>query len=171
MNSSEYCDVKYLETPFGKVKIFIDDIEILYSAVKKQPNERFCPDIVGRYRIDVDFTPDGKEHEIKCIIDKISYSDRAPESGEMLECQAFYNTDNWKLSIGVECETGFLPDGRRWSDRYDYDARYLENGMSYVILTETKEEHFVFGIAWIDNVEDEHAKDVQTWFAADITID
>lgn len=97
MNSSEYCDVKYLETPFGKVKIFIDDIEISYSAVKKQPNERFCPDIVGRYRIDVDFTPDGKEHEIKCIIDKISYSDRAPESGEMLECQAFYNTDNWKL--------------------------------------------------------------------------
>ena len=171
MNSSEYCDVKYLETPFGKVKIFIDDIEISYSAVKKQPNERFCPDIVGRYRIDVDFTPDGKEHEIKCIIDKISYSDRAPESGEMLECQAFYNTDNWKLSIGVECETGFLPDGKRWSDRYDYDARYLENGMSYVILTETKEEHFVFGIAWIDNVEDEHARDVQTWFAADITID
>lgn len=89
----------------------------------------------------------------------------------MLECQAFYNKDNWKLSIGVECEIGFLPDGRRWSDRYDYDARYLENGMSYVILAETKEEHFVFGIAWIDNVEADHARDVQTWFAADTTID
>lgn len=44
---------------------------------------------------------------------------------------------------------------KQWSDRYDYDARYLENGMSYVILAETKEEHFVFGIAWIDNVEDD----------------
>ena len=43
--------------------------------------------------------------------------------------------------------------------------------MSYVILTETKEEHFLFGIAWIDNVEDDHARDVQTWFGADVTYD
>ena len=161
----------YLETPFGKVKILIDDIEVTYCAVKKQPNERLCPNVVGRYHIDVDFAPDGTKHEIKCIIEELSCSDRGPESGEMLECQAFYNTDNWKLSIGVECETGFLPDGRRWSERYDYDARYLDNGMSYVILKETKEEHFKFGIAWIDNVEDDHARDVQTWFAADVTID
>ena len=162
--------MEYLVTPFGKVRIFIDEIEISYSAVEKQPNERCCPDIVGRYHIGVEYTPDGKEHEIKCVIDKISYSDRGPESGEGLECQAFYNADNWKLSIGVECETGFLPDGRKWSDKYDYDARYLENGMSYVILPETKEEHFVFGIAWIDEVENNHDRDVQTWFAADITI-
>lgn len=164
-------NMEYLETPFGKVKILIDDIEVTYCAVKKQPNERLCPNVVGRYHIDVDFAPDGKEHEIKCIIEELSCSDRGPESGEMLECQAFYNTDNWKLSIGVECETGFLTDGRRWSERYDYDARYLDNGMSYVILKETKEEHFKFGIAWIDNVEDDHARDVQTWFAADVTID
>ena len=163
--------MEYLETPFGKVKILIDDIEISYNAVKKQPNERLCPDIVGRYHIDVNFTPDGKEHEIKCIVENISYLDKEPESGEMLECQAFYSADNWKLSIGVECETGFLPDGRRLSDRYDYDARYLEDGMSYAILPETKEEQFTFGIAWINNVEEDHARDVQTWFAADITID
>ncbi|MBQ3546803.1 MAG: hypothetical protein IJA34_17735 [Lachnospiraceae bacterium] len=163
--------MKYLETPFGKVKIFIDDIEMSYDFLKIKPNEILCPNIVGRYHIDVYFIPDGKEHEIKCIIDGILYSDRGPESGEMLECQSFYNINNWKLSIGVECESGFLPDGRRWSERYDYDARYLENGMSYVILEETKEEHFIFGIAWIDNVEDDHARDVQTWFAADVTID
>lgn len=163
--------MEYLETPFGKVKILIDGVEITYSATKIQPNERYCPDVAGRYHISVDLTPDGKEHEIKCLIEDISYSDRGPESGEMLECQAFYNTDNWKLSIGVECETGFLPDGRKWSDRYDYDARYLDNGMSYVILKETKTEHFKFGIAWIDSVEDDHSRDVQTWFAADVIID
>lgn len=162
--------MKYLETPFGKVKILIDDKEVLYNAVKKQANERVCPDIIGRYHIGVDFVPDGCIHEIKCIIEGITYSDRGPESGEMLECQSFYNADNWKLSIGVECETGFLPDGGRWSKRYDYDADYLDNGMSYIILEETKEEHFVFGIAWIDNVEDNHARDIQTWFAADVTI-
>lgn len=163
--------MKYLETPFGKVKIFIDNMEVSYTVVEKQPDERVCPDIVGRYQIGVDFIPDGKEHEIKCIIEEIACLDRGPESGEMLECQAFYNADHWKLSIGVECETGFLPDGRRWSTRYDYDAKYLDNGMSYVILEETKEEHFVFGIAWIDHVEDDPAREVQTWFAADITID
>lgn len=77
--------VEYLVIPFGRVKILIDDIEILYCAVKKQPNERYCPDIVGRYHISVDCIPDGKEHEIKCIIENILYSDRGPESGEMLE--------------------------------------------------------------------------------------
>ena len=45
--------MEYLETPFGKVKILIDDIEVSYNAVKKQPNEKFCPDIVGRYHIAV----------------------------------------------------------------------------------------------------------------------
>lgn len=161
----------YLDTPFGRVKVFVDDIEHPYRIVRKEANEILCPDIVGRYHIFVDFIPDGKEHEIKCIIEGMSYTDRGPESGEMLECQAFYNEDNWKLSIGLECETGFLPDGRKWSDRYDYDARYLETGMSYVILKETKEEQFKFGIAWIDNVEDNHERDVQTWLAADATID
>ena len=163
--------VEHLETPFGKVMILTDDAETAYMIVKKQPNERLFPDVIGRYHICVDFVPDGKEHEIKCIIENISYLDRGPESGEMLECQSFYNADNWKLSIGLECESGFLPDGRRWSDRYDYDANYLDNGMSYVILKETKTEHFKFGIAWINNVEDNHSRDVQTWFAADITID
>ncbi|MBQ8780877.1 MAG: hypothetical protein IJZ72_04330 [Oscillospiraceae bacterium] len=161
--------MNYLNTPFGKVKILIDDTEIPYKAEKKQPNESVYPNIIGRYHIGVDFIPDGKRHEIKCIIENMSYSDRGPESGERLECQAFYSEDNFKLSIAVECETGFLPDGTRYSDRYDYDAGYLENGMSYIILEETREEHFIFGIAWIDNVEDNHARDVQTWFAADPT--
>ncbi len=163
--------MEYLQTPFGKVKILIDDIEISYNAIQKQSDEKVCPDVVGRYHIAIDFTPDGQQHEIKCIIEDISCSDRGHESGEMLESQAFYNEDDWKLSIGVECEAGFLPDGRRWSERYDYDARYLNDGMSYVILEETKENHFVFGLAWIDNVKDNHSRDVQTWFAADVTID
>lgn len=163
--------MEYLKTPFGIVKILIDDTEVSYNTVKKQLNERLFPDVVGRYHIGLTFVPDGQEHEIKCVIENVSYVNRCPESGEMLECQSFYNTDNWKLSIGVECESGFLPDGRRWSDRYDYDANYLDDGMSYVILPSTKTKHFKFGIAWINNVENDHSRDVQTWFAADVTID
>ena len=108
--------MEYLKTPFGIIKILIDDTEVSYNTVKRKLNEKLFPDVVGRYHIGLTFVPDGQEHEIKCVIENVSYVDRCPESGEMLECQSFYSTDNWKLSIGVECESGFLPDGRRWSD-------------------------------------------------------
>lgn len=106
--------MEYVKTPFGEIKIFIDDIEIQYAAERKPHVEGLCPDVVGRYRIGVDFVPDGNEHEIKCIIENITYAGRYIESGERLECQAFYSADKWKLSIGTECEGGYYPDGRRW---------------------------------------------------------
>ena len=159
-----------LITPFGEIIILLDDKEYDYSFVKKENNKRLFPNVLGCYRIVVEFVPDGKEHEIKCIIPNMEYFDRGPESGEGIECQAFYQ-DDMKLSICVECETGYLPNGSRWSDRYDYDASYLENGMSYLILNKTKEDKYIFGLSWIDNVVDNHGRDVQTWFAADFTID
>lgn len=159
-----------LITPFGEIIILLDDKEYDYSFVKKEKNERLFPNVLGCYRIVVEFVPDGKEHEIKCLIPNMEYFDRGPESGEGIECQAFYQ-DDMKLSICVECETGYLPNGSRWSDRYDYDVSYLENGMSYLILNKTKEDKYIFGLSWIDNVVDNHGRDVQTWFAADFTID
>ena len=159
-----------LITPFGEIIILLDDKEYDYSFVKKENNERLFPNVLGCYRIVVVFVPDGKEHEIKCIIPNMEYFVRGPESGEGIECQAFYQ-DDMKLSICVECETGYLPNGSRWSDRYDYDASYLENGMSYLILNKSKENKYIFGLSWIDNVVDNHGRDVQTWFAADFTID
>lgn len=159
-----------LITPFGEIVILLDDKEYDYSFVKKENNEGLFPNVLGCYRIVVEYVPDGKEHEIKCIIPNMKYFDRGPESGECIECQAFYQ-DDMKLSICVECETGYLPDGSRWSDRYDYDASYLENGMSYLILNQTKEDKYIFGLSWIDNVVDNPERDVQTWFAADFTTD
>jgi hypothetical protein len=72
------------------------------------------------------------------------------------------------MSIGVECEQGSL-------ELYDYDTEYLVNGMAYQILSNTKTKRYVFGIAWIDNVDrddtvgDNNTRDTQTWFAADPT--
>lgn len=162
-----------MKTPFGEVVILIDGKEMPYTVVEREKDNSF-KDVLGCYIISVPFRPDGKEHEIRCVIPDIQYVESGPESGENIECQSFYNSRGEKLSICVECETGYLPDGRRWSDKYDYDAEYLENGMSYRVLEKTVECEYVFGIAWIDKIFDEaeeidHDRDVQTWLAADFT--
>lgn len=165
-----------LITPFGRIAVLVDGKEIGYSEIQGKGIDALCPDIVGRYRILVDYIPDGNEHVIACILPDIKDYNKAIESGERLECQGFYNNERWKLSIGVECETGYYADGIRVSDEYDYDADYLDNGMAFLILRNTKTTAFEFGIAWIDDVgwdddvNNEDDRDVQTWFAADPTI-
>ena len=89
------------------------------------------------------------------------------ESGERLELKSFYR-DNTKLSIGMEGDAGYYPDGTRSLDVYDYDNDYMEDGVSYLILEETKTTKYVFGVAWIEKVTAEN--DVQTWFGADPTL-
>lgn len=162
-----------MHTPFGEIVILIDDIITPYSAMERTKTTT-TKDVLGCYQIDVDFIPNGKKHEIKCIIPNMQFNDRGPESGENIECQAFYNDRGEKLSICVQCEIGYLPDGRKWSYKYDYDACYLENGMSCKVLENTVETKYQFGIAWIDGVinefgEYDHGRDVQTWLAADFT--
>jgi len=162
-----------LNTPFGYVAIMIDGQEIEYHPEQLQCDGRFCPDVIGRYKIVVDFVPDGNEHIISCVLPEAVKFHRSPESGEGLECQSFYNKDRCKLSIGLEGEAGYFEDGTRVSDEYDYNADYLDNGMAYFIEKNTKTSSFVIGIAWIDDVgledemDDENDRDVQTWFAAD----
>ena len=160
--------MEMLITPFGIIKILIDGKEVPYFAKKGTIDDIRFPDILGRYEIIVSFVPDGKQHRIACIFEPNSSYERYVESGERLECQGFYNDRNYKMSIGVECEQGSL-------EYYDYDVNYLVNGMSYQILPNTKTERYVFGIAWIDNVDcdetvgDNNERDTQTWFAADPT--
>ncbi len=131
-----------------------------------------CPHILGRYQICISFVPDGKRHDIACIFDPSCSYERTPESGERLECQSFYNGHRYKMSIGLECEAGYI-GGKRVSKEYDYDAEYLENGMAYIVLPDTRTEQYVIGIAWIDDVgwdepiEDDNNRDIETWYGAD----
>lgn len=162
-----------LNTPFGLLKITIDDEEIEYEAREGRRLEYICPDVLGRYQIKINFKPDGEKHTIKCTIDedKIAYSDR--ESGENLECKAIYNKNREKLSIGLYGEVWGYINGVLVGNYKDYDIDYLDNGMSYIILEDTKTEDYVFGICWIDDVgydaslEDDVERDTQTWFGAD----
>lgn len=164
-----------LHTPFGDIKILIDGQQVSYFAQEGKKLDGLCPHILGRYQIDVQFIPDGKEHTIACVFESNCTYERTPESGEWLECQGFYNERRFKMSIGLECEAGYI-GSVRVSDEYDYDAEYLINGMSFLIDKKTRTEHYVFGIAWIDNVgwddpiDDNNDRDVETWFGADPTL-
>ncbi len=156
-------------TPMGEIKILIDDVETQYVPIKGAPIENLCPDVIGRYQIEIHFLPDGKEHTISCVFPYDNSIKGYVESGEYLECQGFYDNNCIKLSIGTEGETDFDTD-------YDYDVEYLDNGMQYVILPATQTQKYVFGISWIDNIdidvqsEEMIARDTQTWFGADPTL-
>lgn len=153
-----------LSTPLGNIALLIDDRPISYHAVK-YGCDITCADLQGRYYIKVEFAPDGQAHEIQCCLKNHIVSNRdGVESGERLELKSFYHK-SYKLSIGTEGEAYYLENETR---NYDYDNEYTENGVKYIIRPKTKTSVFVFGIAWIDNVNDDN--DVQTWYGADPTL-
>jgi hypothetical protein len=41
---------------------------------------------------------------------------------------------------------------------------YLDNGVQFFVLENTKTTDYVFGLAWINEVNDDN--DVQTWYGA-----
>ncbi|RGO24578.1 hypothetical protein DXB23_09385 [Dorea sp. OM02-2LB] len=156
-----------LSTPLGDIEIYIDNEKVEYTVKNIGASERLCPDISGRFGIEILYEPDGKQHTISCRIKKYHASSRDEiEPGERLELKSFYR-ENTKLSIGMEGDAGNYSDGTRDSDVYDYDNDYMEDGVSYLIMEDTKTTKYVFGIAWIDNVTVEN--DVQTWYGADPT--
>lgn len=159
--------VKILSTPLGNIIILVDDTQLNYDAISVKRNIT-CKDVCGRYKIIIDFTPDGQEHQIMCIVDGYEKTDDDYiDTGENLELKNFIK-NNIKLSIGMEGDTGYYPDGTRINNYYDYDNKYFDNGVSYQILKNTHTNKFVFGIAWIDNPQQDN--EVQTWYGADPSI-
>lgn len=157
-----------LTAPLGDIEIYVDDNKVEYMEKNIRVSDKLCPDVSGRYAIKIDFIPDGKIHTISCKIKgHVSSEKDGIELGERLELKSFYK-DNTKLSIGMEGESGYYADGMCISDIYDYDNEYMEDGVLYMVMKETKTTKYVFGIAWIENVTTEN--DVQTWYGADPTL-
>jgi hypothetical protein len=159
--------IDMLSTPLGDIIILIDNKAISYNAIPVN-RDKTCMDIHGRYKIVIDFIPDGQEHQIKCLIDGYeNIDDDFVETGDNLELKSFVK-NNIKLSIGMEGDSGYFSDGTRISDYYDYDNDYFDNGVSYQILKNTQTNKYVFGIAWI--VDQRPDNEVQTWYGADPSI-
>ena len=159
-----------LSTPFGDIDIQLDGTSIPYTAVKGSIGEDACPDVHDRFLISVRFVPDGRKHVLSCVFIPCCSYERTSESGEFLELQSFYNADRIKMSIGLRIED----DAYILRAKDALDAEYLENGMAFLIPDKETAEKYEFGIAWIDDVgwddpvnDENEARDVQTWFAAD----
>ena len=107
-----------IETPLGHLNFYIDGNPI-DCEVNEIENDKSCAKLSGRYYVVIHFEPDGKRHCISCCIDEYTPSEKdSIESGERLELKSFYS-ESAKLSIGMEGDAGYMPDGRRISE-YDY---------------------------------------------------
>lgn len=145
-----------LTTPLGELFITIDDVLIDYDY-RTVEKDSTCQDVDGRFAIIVTFVPDGKEHTIACRIKSHHPSiDDDVDTGEYLELKNFYN-GTAKLSLGMTGDSGF--------STFDYENLYLDDGVAYLILPNTKTTNYVFGISWLNNSAEEN--EVQTWFGAD----
>jgi hypothetical protein len=152
--------MKKLITPFGSISIYINDIEMEYQAIKLENNPVLFPNIDGRYKIVVSYDSDNSENLIYCKIDDMDYSKTqgGHESGERLECQAFYE-NNMKLSIGIEYDIGYYST-KEGIGNYDYESVYLKNGIGFRVFPSTKSQELTFGLAWINECTDDN--DLQT---------
>lgn len=114
-----------ITTPLGNIEIYIDGKLIDYQEQNIGASKSICPDITGRFCIEIDYEPDRKQHVISCKIKGYTISNKDEiESGEKLELKSFYKK-NIKLSIGMEGEAGYYSDGGKESAIYDYDNEYL----------------------------------------------
>ena len=86
-----------LDTSFGTVRVFINNIETTYT-IEPLPitNHRF-PDVNGRYKIIVNSHTE--TCTIRCIIPNFTETAH-PETGENYEAVAFYQNGS-KLTFGI----------------------------------------------------------------------
>ena len=110
--------MKRLNTPLGDISIKINEKEISYEY-KKCANDRTCPNLLGRYLIEIISKPTGEEYSISCEIIKNQSLRSDVETGEMLECIGFYGKERVKLSIGAYGESWGYIGGSTNQANYD----------------------------------------------------
>ena len=135
-----------LDTPFGTVCIFINDIKTAYTFKPLPIMNHHFPDVDGRFKIIVNGHTEIST--IRCIIP--TYTKTAnPETGENLEAVSFYQNGS-KLTLGIQ------------ADFEKQSGKLLSNGLEI-----TTNEPVNFIVCWINDVTKEN--DHQTWFGADIS--
>ncbi|MBC5638166.1 hypothetical protein H8S33_15325 [Ornithinibacillus sp. BX22] len=146
-----------LLTPLGPIKLYVDDEEIEYKAIRYIVDKR-CRDANGRYLIEYKYKKEYKAQKIKCCIPSLRIEGDI-ESGERLEAISFYK-EFTKLTIGVEADFALAEEYG-----YDFSGGYVDNGIEYETNSCTEDRTFKFGISWIQPYTEEN--DHQTWYAAD----
>ena len=70
-----------LLTPFGEIRILIDEESVSFIAQEGGKLDVLCLHVLERYQITVLFIPDGKEHVIACVFQPFCSYEKTPESG------------------------------------------------------------------------------------------
>lgn len=155
--------MSYLETPAGTIKIYFDDHEIEYSAIKLQKLPE-APDITERHRISIDFENDGKPHFIECNL-WANLPEGTPEFNGRATGHGF-KAGNTKITIALLTSKD---DGLNEGES-PYSIDFSETGMEYILQPKTHSGKFSFGIAWIANAASAETES-QTIYAANPLLD
>ena len=145
-----------LKTPFGEIKIFINEHEESNFKVQSLPHAAKNFIVDQRYQVSLDQI--NKGNIVDCILNVESDLNITSliETGEDLALISFYK-DTSKLSIGVI------------GDRKGIKYKYLNNGIRMVILNDQPSELMPMNVAWLC-MNNPEVEDIYCWFAADPTI-
>jgi hypothetical protein len=164
-----------LKTPLGEILILIDKQEIAYDFQELSQNDSHFSGVDARFKIVIDFEPDGKMHSISLKLKPSTKVRGFVEAGDFLNALAIYNgNESIKMTVGLKGDSGyFYKDGRLQRDPYclsDYDDVACEKSLtiSYELLKTTKTSRYFFAVAWTQEVTD--VSDTHTWFAGDPTM-
>ena len=149
-----------LMTPLGGIRLKFDNNDIEYNIVKKEINHILYPDVNEVFRIKYQYTNDNMNHILKCYLDNDKMASYV-EDGENYVSIGI-NSGSIKMNIGIEGDFG-CP-----YVLYDYSGSYTNSGIVIEISPNTKSQTFVFGVSWLNFSDTE--KEIQTWFASDLTL-
>lgn len=150
-----------LTTPYGDVTLYYDDEAAKFIYRSLDPHPRYFPNVNATHRLSFTFTPDGKEHRLRIVLEGKGYVGGA-NPGDRFEAITF-NEEGGEITIG--CEASF---GCEVEDGYDFYRTMLRNGIEIDITPEIKQREFIFGVCWMTEFSDEY--DCETWYGADPTI-
>ena len=152
-----------IETPFGKIKITVNNKECKYEEIKTQKMKKtyqwqMNPILIkynhldGCYRVSI---PCNKDDIIACeLIPKINV-EKYNDGGENYACKIFQK-DKIQLTLGS------------FDVVNNCTCDFIDNGLIFNKLQGNETKEIVFGVAWVTDLEED---DNRTWFAADPSLD
>lgn len=141
-----------LSTSFGSIKLTLDEKTKSFGFFATAPEKPFA-EVNGIYKIEYDYKIDGKEHEIKLLLDNP-------------ECNARYDTGERFDAITADIGEGRITIAFIEPETLDLQIEFIENGIILRSSAATESQMLKFGVCWIDKLPS--ADDNQTWLGADV---
>ncbi len=143
---------KSVHTTFDNIYLNIDGKSRTFRFSAILPEQPFA-DVNGIYKIEYDFEADGKEHEIKLLLDNP-------------ECNAYSESGERFDTISADLGDGRITLAFIEPEVFDFKIEFMKNGIILRSDKNTASQTLKFGVCWIDKLLS--ADDIQTWLGADV---